>query len=182
MGKQVMKIQNKFKTILGLSLLIAATGFIFFNLRHAPTPIVYKRHESVEAQMNVNSMTFDEGSDLYCGILLMPKSLLPILKILSRHEIAEKIKILPANIEWENGHMRVIPKKSILKDNQFNIDQFERENNLSKNTPQNLLVNPPEDLLVNTAEEKIVEADIKKLNPVLLYYFLANASKNKINY
>ncbi|MGD8524305.1 MAG: hypothetical protein PVF56_24365 [Desulfobacterales bacterium] len=112
-------------------------------------------------------MTFYEESDIYCGILLMPKSMLPTLKRFSNYDIAKKIKIMPANIEWDDGQMLVIPKEAILKDINQKIDNMGTEDGSVKN------LHP---------REKNAEANNKKLDPALLYFFLANASKNKIKY
>ncbi len=161
-----MKILNKYKTILYLSLLIAITAVLVFQLKEKNTPIIYRHPRAAEAQKHVNSMTFYEESDIYCGILLMPKSMLPTLKQFSNYDIAKKIKILPATIEWEDGQMLVVPKEEILKDINDKIDNIRNEDGNVKNSPH----------------EEFTAANIKKLNPALLYFFLANASKNKINY
>lgn len=162
-----MKFRNKYKTIIGLSILIAAVGVLIFQLMDKNTPIVYKRPLAVQTQKHVNSMTFYEDSDIYCGILLMPKSMLPTLKRFSSYDIAKKIKIMPANIEWDDGQMLVIPKEAILKDINQKIGNMDTEDERMKNMP---------------TQEKNAEANNKKLNPALLYFFLANASKNKIKY
>lgn len=161
-----MKFRNKYKTIFGLSILIASIGAMVFQIMEKKPPIIYKRARTVQAQKHVNSMTFYEDSDIYCGILLMPKSMLPTLRKFSSYDIAKKIKILPANIEWDDGQMLVIPKEAILKDINHQIDKMD-----SKDVR-----------LKNISQKKDAEAKVKKLNPALLYFFLANASKNKINY
>jgi hypothetical protein len=153
--------------IFGLSILVAFVGIMGFQLMEKHTPIIYKRPPAVQTQMHVNSMTFYEESDIYCGILLMPKSMLPTLKRFSNYDIAKKIKIMPAIIEWNDGQMLVIPKESILKDINLKIDNMDTEEGSVKNMPP---------------QEKNAEANNKKLNPALLYFFLANASKNKIKY
>ena len=162
-----MKFRNKYKTIIGLSMLIGSVGVLIFQLKEKNTPIIYKRPPTVQAQNHVNSMTFYEESDIYCGILLMPKSMLPTLKRFSNYDIAKKIKIMPANIEWEDGQMLVIPKEAILKEINQKIGNMDTEDGRMKNMP---------------TPEKNAEANNKNLNPALLYFFLANASKNKIKY
>jgi hypothetical protein len=138
-----MKFRNKYKTIIGLSILIAIIGVLILQLME------------------------NEESDIYCGILLMPKSMLPTLKRFSNYDIAKKIKIMPANIEWEDGQMLVIPKEAILKEINQKIGNMDTEDGRMKNMP---------------TPEKNAEANNKNLNPALLYFFLANASKNKIKY
>ena len=162
-----MKFRNKYKTIIGLTILTGSVVILIFQLMEKNTPIIYRRPPSVEAQKHFNSMTFDEESDIYCGILLMPKSMMPTLKRFSNYDIAKKIKIMPANIEWDNGKMLVIPKEEILKDISQKIGNMDTEDDGMKNMP---------------AQEKIAEPHDKMLNPALLYFFLANASKNKIKY
>ena len=162
-----MKFGNKYKTIIGLSILIGSVGVLILQLKENNTPIIYKRPPTVQAQKHVNSMTFYEESDIYCGILLMPKSMLPTLKRFSNYDIAKKIKIMPANIEWEDGQMLVIPKEAILKEINQKIGNMDTEDDRKKNMP---------------TQEKNAEANNKKLNPALLYFFLANSSKNKIKY
>lgn len=162
-----MKFRNKYKTIIGLSILIGSVGVMLFQLREKNTPIIYKRPHTVQAQKHVNSMTFYEESDIYCGILLMPKSMLPTLKRFSNYDIAKKIKIMPANIEWDDGQMLVIPKEAILKYINQKIDNMDTEDGSVKNLPP---------------QEKNAGANNKNLSPALLYFFLADASKNKIKY
>ena len=111
-------------------------------------------------------MTADDVSDLYCGILLMPKSMEPKLKQISRYRFAEDIKILPAKIGWDNGCMVAIAKDNSTPPNVTHPDQADGK-----------------DVRAKDAEaEKIAQKDLKKLNAALLYYFLANASKSQINY
>ena len=161
-----MKIQSKYKMIISLCLLIAIAFFLISHLRGRSQPVVYKRPLSVNSGLNVNSMTSDEASELYCGILLMPKSMEPKLRQLSRYRFAQDIKILPAKIEWDNGCMVAIAKDNSKPQNQTHPDQADGK-----------------DVQVKDAgPEKIAEKDLKKLNTALLYYFLANASKSQINY
>ena len=161
-----MKIQNNYKMISGLLLLIAIIGVVVFQSRRKNTPIIYEDPGAAEAQNRVNSMTSYEESDIYCGILLMPKSMLPTLKQFSNYDIAKNIKILPANIEWEDGQMLVIPKEAILKEINDKMDGIKNEDGNAN----------------HIAPEEYAAAKINKLNPALLYFFLANASKNKIIY
>ena len=162
-----MKLRNKHTSIIGLSILIGSVGVLILQLKENNTPIIYKRPPTVQAQKHVNSMTFYEESDIYCGILLMPKSMLPTLRRFSNYDIAKKIKIMPANIEWDDGQMLVIPKDAILKDINQKIGHMETEDDSMQNLP---------------SPEKNAEVNTKMLDPALLYFFLANASKNKIKY
>ena len=147
--------------------MIAIDGVLILQLMEKNTPIIYKRPPTVQAQKHVNSMTFYEESDIYCGILLMPKSMLPTLKRFSNYDIAKKIKIMPANIEWDDGQMLVIPKEAILKYINQKIENMGTEDGSVKNLPP---------------QEKNAEINNKNLSPALLYFFLADASKNKIKY
>lgn len=161
-----MKVQNKSKMIISLCLLIAITLFLVSQLQEKSEPVVYKRSLSVKGGLNVNSMTVDEMSDLYCGILLMPKSMLPKLEQISRYGFAEDIKVLPAKIEWNNGCMVAVADDRSTAENGGRLDQA-----LGKDIP-----------FSDEDPENFAERDKKKFNPALLYYFLANASKSQINY
>jgi hypothetical protein len=136
------------------------------QLQEKSEPVVYKRSLSVKGGLNVNSMTVDEMSDLYCGILLMPKSMLPKLEQISRYGFAEDIKVLPAKIEWNNGCMVAVADDRSTAENGGRLDQA-----LGKDIP-----------FSDEDPENFAERDKKKFNPALLYYFLANASKSQINY
>jgi hypothetical protein len=111
-------------------------------------------------------MTVDDMSDLYCGILLMPKSMLPKLEQISRYRFAEDVKILPATIEWNEGCMVAVADDQATADNAGHVDQTLGKDILSADE------NP----------ENFAARDQKKFSPALLYYFLANASKSQINY
>jgi hypothetical protein len=152
--------------IISLCLLIAITLFLVSQLQEKSEPVVYKRSLSVKGGLNVNSMTVDEMSDLYCGILLMPKSMLPKLEQISRYGFAEDIKVLPAKIEWNNGCMVAVADDRSTAENGGRLDQA-----LGKDIP-----------FSDEDPENFAERDKKKFNPALLYYFLANASKSQINY
>ena len=161
-----MKIQNKYKMIISLCVFIGIAFFLDSHLREKSEPVVYRRPLPVNKGVNVKSMTAEDVSDLYCGILLMPKSMEPKLKQISRYRFAEDIKILPAEIEWENGCMVAIAKNNPTPQYEPHPDQADGK-----------------DVQVKDAEqEKFAERDLKKLNAALLYYFLANASKSQINY
>ncbi len=161
-----MKIQNKYKMIISLCVFIGIAFFLDSHLREKSEPVVYRRPLPVNKSLNVNSMTADEVSDLYCGILLMPKSMEPKLKQISRYRFAEDIKILPAKIEWDNGCMVAIAKDNSTPQNETHPDQADGKDVQAK----------------DAGPEKIAEKDLKKLNAALLYYFLANASKSQIDY
>ncbi len=152
--------------IISLCLLIAIAFFLISHLRGRSQPVVYKRPFSVKGGLNVNSMTSDDASELYCGILLMPKSMEPKLKQISRYRFAEDIKILPAKIEWDNGCMVAIAEDNSTPKNKTHPDQADGKDVQAK----------------DAGPEKIAEKDLKKLNAALLYYFLASASKSQIKY
>jgi hypothetical protein len=165
-GGWFMEIQSKSKMIISLCLLIAITLFLVSHFQEKSEPVVYKRPLTVNGGLNVNSMTADEMSDLYCGILLMPKSMLPKLEQISRYGFAEDIKILPAKMEWNNGCMVAVADDRTTAENEGHLDQA-----LGKDIP-----------LSDEDPVNFAERDKKKFNPALLYYFLANASKSQINY
>jgi hypothetical protein len=161
-----MKLFKKYKMIVGLSLLVGAAVVIVAELEGKRDIIVVKRPFPIEMRQHVNSMTAAEASDLFCGILLMPKTLLPVLDRFSQHPVARDIKIMPAKIEWENGSMVVIPKKDFASTADRTAGQA-KHGNIKENNE--LTKNPP-------------QADGAVLNSALLYLLLANAAKGKINY
>jgi hypothetical protein len=137
-----------------------------FHLREKKEPVVFKRPQINAAQNNVYSMTVDEVSDLYCGIVLMPKSMVPTVEQFSKHKFAEDIKILPAKIKWDNGCMVAIPQKSVLA-----YDNPEVSDTKGKDIQ-----------VKNSQPDQIAGAENKKLNPALFYLFSTNTSKSEINY
>ncbi len=161
-----MKIQNKNKMIISFCLLVAIAFFLVSQLQEKSEPVVYKRPLSVNRGLNVNSMTSDDVSDLYCGILLMPKSMVPKLEQISRYRFAEDIKILPAKIEWKKGCMVAIAEENSTPQNEAHPDHADGKDVQVK----------------DTEPENFATQDMKKLNAALLYYFLANASKSQIEY
>ena len=165
-GGWFVKIQNKYKMIISLCVFIGLAFFLDSHLREKSEPVVYRRPLPVNKSLTVKSMTTDDVSDLYCGILLMPKSMEPKLQQISRYGFAEDIKILPAKIKWDNGCMVAIAKDKSTPQNEIHPDQANAK-----------------DVRAKDAEpEKIAEKDLKKLNAALLYYFWANASKSQINH
>ena len=165
-GGWLVEIPNKSKMIISICLLIALSLFLVSGLSEKNDPVVYKRALTATESLNVNSMTVDDMSDLYCGILLMPKSMLPKLEQISRYGFAEDIKILPATIEWNEGCMVAVADDPAKADN---ADYFNQD--------------PGKDILsADENPENFAGKDKKKFNPALLYYFLANASKSQINY
>ena len=63
----------------------------------------------------IHSLDTRKMNDLYCAILLMPKSHLPMLQQFAKHKLAKDIKIIPAKIDWHEDEMIVLPRKSILQ-------------------------------------------------------------------
>jgi hypothetical protein len=161
-----MKIQKKSKMIIGICIFIGAILFMVFHLKEKKEPVVFKRPPIAEAQNNVNSMTADELSDLYCGIVLMPKSMVSTIEQLSKHKLAKDIKLLPARIEWDNGCMVAIPEETV-----FAYDNAEVDDTRSKDLQ-----------FIPELPEEFAGAEIKKIHPALFYLFLANVSKSQINY
>jgi hypothetical protein len=150
----------------GLSLLLSAVIVIASELGEKGEILVAKRSSPVETRQDVNSMTAAEASDLYCGILLMPKKLLPALSRFSQHPIARDIMIMPAKIQWENGSMVVIHEKDFARTADRTTEAVKNGNVKGNNE---LTQNP-------------TQTDGAALNPALLYLLLANAAKGKISY
>ena len=161
-----MKIQNKSKMIISFSLFIAVTFFLASHLQEKKERVIYKRPLSAKTQQNVNFMTVDETADLYCGILLMPKSMVPALEQFAQSKLAKDINIVPAKIEWNNGCMTAIAQETILVYDNGQTDPL---------TGKDIQ-------LKSWQTENFADKENKKINAALLYYFLANASKNQIQY
>jgi hypothetical protein len=161
-----LKINNKSKTIIVASLLIAVTLFIVFHLKEKKESVEFSQPLSVETQNNVKSMTVDDASDLYCRIVLIPKSMVPTIEEFPQHKSANNIKTLPARIEWNNGCMIAIPQQTIFANDNAELSgtsgkdfQFESE-----------------------LPEEFADEEINKIHPALFYLFLSNVSKSQINY
>jgi len=161
-----MKIQNKSKIIIGVCLFSAVTLVTVSQLGKKKEPIVFKRPPIAQDARNVKSMTVDEVSELYCRIVLMPKSKLSTIDQLSKHKFASDIKILPARIEWDSGCMVAIPEQTVLAYDNPDVDDTRGK-----------------DIRVEKSQsEKIAETDLNELHPALFYLFLATASQSEINY
>ena len=161
-----MKIQNKSKIIIGVCLFIAVTLIMVSQLSRKKEPIVFKRPHITEDASNVKSMTVDEVSEIYCRIVLMPKSKLSTIDQLSKHKFAKDIKILPARIEWDNGCMVAIPEQTVIA----------YDNPGAKDNPDKYIQDK------NSQTQEIAAADIENFHSALFYLFIANASKSEINY
>jgi hypothetical protein len=161
-----MKTQARFKMILGCCLIVAIVLFGASRFRENKQREVYPRPTSINRDLNVNSMTVDDKSDLYCGILLMPKSMLPMLEKISQYRFAEDIKILPARIRWNDGCMVAVAEDGPAAENSERLDPADQSDSRAFSGQP-----------LNSARK-----DNTKFNPVLFYYFLANASRSQIDY
>jgi hypothetical protein len=152
--------------IIVASLFIAVTLFMVFHFKEKKESVEFSLPLSVEAQNNVKSMTVHDASDLYCRIVLMPKSMVPSIEEISQHKLANNIKIPPAKTEWNDGCMIAIPQEIVFaNDNAETIDTNGKDLQFNPELP-----------------EEFAGAEIKKIHPALFYLFLANVSKGQINY
>jgi hypothetical protein len=80
-----------------------------------------KKHEPVVGKANGSAKLLADyhAADVAYAIVVMPKSYLPALKRFSRSRMARELKILPAEIGWNNGELVAIPKKAIVKREQM---------------------------------------------------------------
>ena len=96
--------------------LLVGVGFYLEFKANEKDPISRPRKISAsKSSGTIHSLDTRKMNDLYCAILLMPKSHLPMLQQFAKHKLAKDIKIIPAKIDWHEDEMIVLPRKSILQ-------------------------------------------------------------------
>ena len=102
-----------------LGLLVAAGFYLGFN-ENEKDPISKPKKVSADRIGGANpSPASREKNDVYCAILLMPKSYLPMLRQFAKHKLAKDIQIIPAEIGWDEDDMIVLPQKSKLQNKSY---------------------------------------------------------------
>ena len=102
-----------------LGLLVSAGFYLGFN-ENEKDPISKSKKVSAGRIGGTNpSPAFIEKNNIYCAILLMPKSYLPMLRQFAKHKLAKDIQIIPAEINWHEDNMIVLPQKSKLQNKSY---------------------------------------------------------------
>jgi hypothetical protein len=102
-------------------------------------------------------------SDVYCAILLIPKPLVPLVKQLSRRKIAKGVKLLPAEMAYNQGKLVARSKEAFGKKVQSSTPQKKQKHNRSNKSG------------VETAAELK-----KRLGAAAMLAFLAGETKTKL--
>jgi len=113
-----MKI--RFAILIGL-ILAGGAGYAYFGKADDFYPAgkneyIHKmKRSALPAGKSKKGLTGHLASDVAYAIVVMPKSYVPLLKQFSRSKMARNLKILPAQIGWNDGQPVVIPQQAILK-------------------------------------------------------------------
>jgi hypothetical protein len=101
-------------------LIVAAVLLVFYTYNEKET-IPAAKNTSAPAHAkhpNIRSVGLKANDDITAVILLLPKSFLPALRRFSQSRMAKGIKVLPAQIQLEDGKM-------IAVTNDLNVNQRE---------------------------------------------------------
>lgn len=117
-----MKIVNKHKKIVSLSLLIVSFFFMVLYLMQRNETIRSTNPTSAEAQNNVNSLTAETGSADFCEILTISKSDLTALESFAQRKIEEETSILLPKIAWCDENAAEPAMKTGTNESRYHID------------------------------------------------------------
>jgi hypothetical protein len=103
---------KKYKILLCLS--IPAVFLIFYSFNDGETKLTLKmKHSHVpKAKKSKVPVNLADNDNMVAAILIMPKSYLPALEQFSNSVIAKNITILRAQLEYKDGQMTAVYKKS----------------------------------------------------------------------
>lgn len=156
-------MKNLPKFAFGLGFIFAALLFVEFYSEAKEDSVKVRNATSSGVIKRIKSLPPAGQSDVYCAILIMPKTFLPVLKQISQHKIAQNIKILPANMDWSQGNLIVKPIETIWKDSTPRTDQTKYVLNAAKTAS----LKPPIELK-------------RKIYAATFLAFLAGQPKSKI--
>ena len=109
-------MQKTYTALIGFGLIVALTFGIGFKFGQNSDVLKVYTQSNSKQQMGQQLSFAVEKSNQVAAVLLMPKSYVPLLEKFKHRKIARAIKILPANIKWDDGQMVAIPQKAIFKD------------------------------------------------------------------
>ena len=113
-----MKIYSKI-----LSAILMVAGFYLGFSAYEKDPISKPSMESAsKSGGTVQSLATGETNSVFCAILFMPKSYLPLLQQFAKRQLGEDIKIVPARIGWREDEMIVLPEDPVLQKQSFLAD------------------------------------------------------------
>jgi hypothetical protein len=119
-------MKNLTKILFGVNLMLAVFLLIEIHALKKENPLKLRTSSSAGIVDKAQIPGTDGRSDVYCAILLIPKTLLPVVKQMSRHKIAKGIKMLPADMEWNQGNLVASSKETFAVKNRSRIDKSAR--------------------------------------------------------
>ena len=156
-------MKNLTKILFGVNLILALFLLIEIHGWKKEDPQKRRTSSSTGIVNKAQILGPDGRSDVFCAILLIPKSLLPVVKQMSRHKIARGIKLLPANMEWDRGNL-VARSKDSYSINRY-IQPIQNKHVFSK--------------VKKASDETPAEVKNRLRAATLLAYFLADETKTK---
>jgi len=145
--KGIWNMKIKYVILIGLSLVLTAVLVQTFGL------IESKEGNSLAGsspRIHTNKVglpTTQSDEDIYYAVLMMTKSYLPLLEAFKNRKIAKDIKILPAEIEWNDGKIVAISLQSISQGGRRQSDPVRSVSEQEINLDQTL--NAQEDKFLN---------------------------------
>ena len=106
-------MRRKHKTIIGFCLMVVITYTVGFQVGQKKELLTGYAKAHTSPRIDRKIAVERNNPDQVAAILLMPRSYLPLLESFKQRKIARSVKILPADISWQDGQMRVQPKAPI---------------------------------------------------------------------
>jgi hypothetical protein len=156
-------MKSLLKNIFSLGLVVAVILLVKVGNVKKEDPLIIQNRTSAGVAKKVQNLGIDGQSDMVCAILLIPKSLLPVVKQMSRHKIAKGITMLPANMAWDQGNLVARSKKIFRQNSHLQVNQNKNEIRKSR----------------KVSVEIPTELKRKLRAATLLAYFLADETKTK---
>ena len=161
--ERTIHMKSLLKNIFSAGLVVAVILLVKVGNGEKEDPLIIQNGASAGVAKKVQNLGIDGQSDMVCAILLIPKSLLPVVKQMSRHEIAKGITMLPANMAWDQGNLVARSKKIFRQNSHLQVNQ--NENKIRKSR--------------KVSAETSAELKRKLRAAALLAYFLADETKTK---
>lgn len=155
-------MKNLTKILFGVNLILAVFLLVQIYGGEKEYPVKLKTPSSAGIVNKTQALGIDGQSEVFCAILLIPKPLLPVVKQMSRHKIAKGIKLLPANMEWNQGNLVASSKETFVNKKRSHANKGER------------VLGEPKEGVVKTPDEFR-----KRLRAATLLAFLAQEIKTK---
>ena len=158
-------MQKKYINLIGFCLIVAITFGVGLKLGQNSEAINVYSQSKKAPQVDQKFFSASAKSNQAVAILVMPKSYLPLLEKFKHRKIARAIKILPAQIGWDDGQMVAIPQKAILR---------------SDGAPDSPIVNISHRSRMKAEKESTGTS--KMARGAAFLFFVKGAVKNKLRY